>query len=71
MINKAFHVFKLVVRGGFEPPTFRFSGASTASLHVAGCGPIGDLAAETMGWLSPDVAWHLRALAPRLAPQSR
>jgi len=23
------------------------------------------------GWLSPDVAWRLRALAPRLAPPSR
>jgi hypothetical protein len=26
MINKAFHLVKLVVRGGVEPPTFRFSG---------------------------------------------
>ena len=25
MINEAFHLVKLVVRGGVEPPTFRFS----------------------------------------------
>jgi hypothetical protein len=25
----------MVVRGGVEPPTFRFSGASDASLYVA------------------------------------
>jgi hypothetical protein len=37
-----------VVRGGVEPPTFRFSGAYPASLHVAGCGLMGDLAARTM-----------------------
>src|SRR5262245_6319607 len=28
--------------------TFRFSGAYAASLHVAGCGLMGDLAAQTM-----------------------
>jgi hypothetical protein len=38
----------VVVRGGVEPPTFRFSGAYAPSLHVAGRGPIGDLAAEIM-----------------------
>ena len=38
----------MVVRGGVEPPTFRFSGAYAASLHVAGCGLMDDLAAETM-----------------------
>jgi hypothetical protein len=27
---------ELVVRGGVEPPAFRFSGASAASLRVAG-----------------------------------
>jgi hypothetical protein len=48
MINKVFYLVKPVVRGGVEPPTFRFSGASAASLHVAGYGPIGHLAAETM-----------------------
>ena len=37
-----------VVRGGIEPPTFRFSGAFAASLHVAGCGLMGDLPATTM-----------------------
>ena len=37
-----------VVRGGVEPPTFRFSDASAASLYVAGRGRIGHLAAETM-----------------------
>ena len=26
MINKAFYLVTLVVRGGVEPPTFRFSG---------------------------------------------
>ena len=35
-------------QGGVEPPTFRFSGASAASLHVAECGPMSDLAAETI-----------------------
>ena len=39
---------KLVVRGGVEPPTFRFSGASASSLHVAGRGLMGHLAAQTM-----------------------
>jgi hypothetical protein len=39
---------KLVVRGGVEPPAFRFSGAFAAWLHVAGCGLMGDLAAESM-----------------------
>jgi hypothetical protein len=39
---------ELVVRGGVEPPAFRFSGAYAPSLHVAGRGLIGDLAAETM-----------------------
>jgi hypothetical protein len=48
MINKVFHLVTLVVRGGVEPPTFRFSGASAASLHVAGRGLKGDLSAETM-----------------------
>ncbi len=48
MINKAFHLVKSVVRDGIEPSTFRFSGAYAPSLHVAGCGPIGDLAAENM-----------------------
>jgi hypothetical protein len=38
----------VVVRGGVEPPTFRFSGAYAASLHVAGCCLMGDLAAQTM-----------------------
>jgi hypothetical protein len=37
-----------VVRGGVEPPAFRFSGASAASPDVAGCGLIGQLAAQTM-----------------------
>jgi len=37
-----------VVRAGVEPPAFRFSGASAASLDVAGCGLMGDLAARTM-----------------------
>src|SRR5215470_5760747 len=39
---------RLVVRGGFEPQAFRFSGAFAASLHVAGCGLMGQLAATTM-----------------------
>jgi hypothetical protein len=39
---------KLVVRGGVEPPAFRFSGAFAASLHVAGCRLMGNLAAQTM-----------------------
>ena len=38
----------VVVRGGVEPPTFRFSGASAASPDVAGCGLMGQLAAPTM-----------------------
>ena len=37
-----------MVRGGVEPPAFRFSGASAASLHVAGRGLMSNLAAETM-----------------------
>ena len=37
-----------VVRGGVEPPTFRFSGAFAASLHMAVWGLISDLAAQTM-----------------------
>jgi hypothetical protein len=41
MINKAFQLVNPVVRGGIEPPTFRFSGAYAASLHVAGCGLMG------------------------------
>jgi hypothetical protein len=48
MINKVFYLVRLVVRGGVESPTFRFSGASAASPHVAGCGPMGDLPAETV-----------------------
>jgi hypothetical protein len=28
MINKAFHLVKPVVRGGVEPPTFRFQAHS-------------------------------------------
>jgi hypothetical protein len=48
MTNKAFHLVKPVVRGGVEPPTFRLSGAFAASLHVAGCGLMGDLAAQTV-----------------------
>jgi hypothetical protein len=36
-----------VVRGGVEPPTFRFSGAYAASLYVPGCGLMGQLAAKT------------------------
>jgi hypothetical protein len=56
------YIAKLVVRGGVEPPTFRFSGASAAqSLHVAGRGPIGDLAAETTarcGLVWPGVRRH-------------
>src|SRR5215472_15587772 len=49
---------RLVVRGGVEPPTFRFSGAYTASLYVAGCGLMGDLAGETVAdcrLLWPDI----------------
>ena len=42
-----------MVRGGVEPPTFRFSGAYAASLHVAGCGLMGDLAAQTMAGCRP------------------
>ena len=59
MINKAFHLVKLVVRGGVEPPTFRFSGAYTASLDVAGQGLMGGLAAETVAscrFVWPDVS---------------
>jgi hypothetical protein len=32
MINKAFRLVKLVVRGGIEPPTFRFSGGRSYQL---------------------------------------
>ena len=32
MINEAFHLVKLVVRGGVEPPTFRFSGGRSYRL---------------------------------------
>ena len=39
---------RVVVRGGVEPPTFRFSGAFAASLDVAECGLMGHLAAATM-----------------------
>ena len=35
-------------QGWVEPPTFRSSGAFARSLHVAGCGLMGDLAAQTM-----------------------
>jgi hypothetical protein len=35
-------------QGRVEPATFRFSGAYATSRHVAGCGLMGDLAAETM-----------------------
>jgi hypothetical protein len=38
---------KPVVRGGVEPPAFRFSGAPKTSPHDARRGLIGDLAAET------------------------
>ena len=47
-----------VVRGGVEPPTFRFSGAFAASLHVARRGLMGHLAAQTMAGcrlMSPDI----------------
>jgi hypothetical protein len=37
------YIAKLVVRGGIETPAFRFSGASAASVHVAGCGLMGQL----------------------------
>jgi hypothetical protein len=61
MIKYAFRLVTLVVRGGVEPPTFRFSGASAASLHIAGQGLMGHLAAETMArrrlvWL--DICRH-------------
>ena len=32
MINKVFYLVKLVVRGGVEPPTFRFSGGRSYRL---------------------------------------
>jgi hypothetical protein len=44
---------RTVVRGGVEPPTFRFSGAYAPSLQVAGQGLMGDLAAETMAHRRP------------------
>ena len=57
MIDKAFNLVTPVVRGGAEPPTFRFSGAFAQSLHMAaGCGLMGDLAAGNRGLVSPDVA---------------
>jgi hypothetical protein len=39
---------KTAGQGRAEPPAFRFSGAFAASLHVAGRGLMGQLAAETM-----------------------
>jgi hypothetical protein len=36
----------MAVRGGVESPTFPFSGAYATSLHVAGQGPMGHLAAK-------------------------
>jgi hypothetical protein len=48
MIKSAFVLVRVVVRGGVEPPTFRFSGASAASPDIAGCGLIGHLAGETV-----------------------
>jgi hypothetical protein len=45
-----------VVRGGVEPPTFRFSGASGRSLGIAGRGLICRLAGVTVaggGWAWP------------------
>ena len=42
------YIAEPVVRGGIEPPAFRFSGASAPSLDVAGCGLMGDLAAQTV-----------------------
>jgi Lsr2 len=50
----------VVVRGGVEPPAFRFSGAYAAWLHVAGCDLMGDLAAATMAGcrlMWPGVCW--------------
>jgi hypothetical protein len=47
------------------------SGAFPAWPHVAGRGPDGQSSCGNHGSLSPDVAWRLPALAPRLAPQSR
>ena len=61
MINKAFHLVRLVVRSGVEPPTFRFSGAFAAWLHVAVCGLMGDLAATTVAGcrlMWPDACQH-------------
>ncbi len=46
-------VVELVVRGGAGLPTFRFSGAYVASLHVAGRRLIGQLAAQTMAGCGP------------------
>ncbi len=37
-----------MVRDAIEPPAFRFSAESAASLHVVGRGLTGDLPAETM-----------------------
>jgi hypothetical protein len=48
MIKNTFWLVTLVVRGGVEPPTFRFSGEYAALLDVAGYGLMGDLAAETL-----------------------
>ena len=47
-----------MVRGGIEPPAFRFSGAFARSLHVAGRILTGHLAAQTMAGCrltSPDI----------------
>jgi hypothetical protein len=46
--ERTFAQVKGVVRGGVEPPTFRFSGAFPPWLHVAGRGLMGDLAAQTV-----------------------
>src|SRR6266702_3234329 len=64
---------EVVVRGGVEPPTFRFSGAFAVWLDVAGCGLMGDLAAQTMAGcrlLWPDVCrrWLPVWLSISLAP---
>jgi hypothetical protein len=42
MINKAFHLIKLVVRGGVEPPAFRFPGGLPIS-KVSKERPLADL----------------------------
>jgi hypothetical protein len=51
-----------------RPPLFR------RIRGVAVCGwmwPEGPASCNNYGWLSPDVAWRLLALAPRLAPLNR